>query len=717
LSVCSISYADSRIAPPLDQLTQNFKPTQEEESAGASVLYKETKTVVSADGNSSGAVYVAIKLLDKAAVNDYGQLNVSYNSYYDSVNLDFARIISNNGEIQNLKADAVQTQTRNGDQFFDNNKQLKFTLPSLGTGSVIEYQYSFKSIKPIIKNNWTTSRYFHYFQSIPNSDWVRVDPVRVSKFQVQIPDALSLRSSSYNFSSPLRKTKTIKSTIYEWNLVNLPGIKPETRMPSFDELLPYIDLTTLDSWSQLSEWSLNQITPKIEVTPEIKKLASKLVQGTTSEQEKVKVIFNFIQENIKYVYAHVNANGFTPHSASTVLSNHYGDCKDQAILMISLLKSLGIKAYPALINTYRNDFDANTPIINFDHMIVHLPDINNSHWLDTSGDTGMYPGIYPSLKGKEVLIVKDSGTLIKLPEIASSHNRIVYKADYHYPAEKKELTVTITMYFKGVFDSHFRAWYKHSNDRKNELFRFVSSIYTQGKILDTQISDVNNLNVPLSITAQVKLIDSNEERLSVGENIKNLLASFTTLLSLPLPSERKYDYVYDFTYELDSTVSLSIPDKSNVIQVYKTGANYENDFFSLQHSSKKSSNYAEISSNFILKKKRIPVESYHDFYQQIEHAIKQADAILAYLKSSPSPPSKQRIQTGTDEFTNLLNKAEQALDQANYQKAKELALKGLELNNSDPKIYYILGVSSGFLDDYDSSENYLKKAEELGFQP
>jgi tetratricopeptide (TPR) repeat protein len=215
----------------------------------------------------------------------------------------------------------------------------------------------------------------------------------------------------------------------------------------------------------------------------------------------------------------------------------------------------------------------------------------------------------------------------------------------------------------------------------------------------------------------VKLIDSNEERLSVGENIKNLLASFTTLLSLPLPSERKYDYVYDFTYELDSTVSLSIPDKSNVIQVYKTGANYENDFFSLQHSSKKSSNYAEISSNFILKKKRIPVESYHDFYQQIEHAIKQADAILAYLKSSPSPPSKQRIQTGTDEFTNLLNKAEQALDQANYQKAKELALKGLELNNSDPKIYYILGVSSGFLDDYDSSENYLKKAEELGFQP
>ena len=59
---------------------------------------------------------------------------------------------------------------------------------------------------------------------------------------------------------------------------------------------------------------------------------------------------------------------------------------------------------------------------------------------------------------------------------------------------------------------------------------------------------------------------------------------------------------------------------------------------------------------------------------------------------------------------NLLNKAD-------YENAKSLAEKGQKLNANHPEIYYILGLASGFLDDYEASDNFLKKAEELGYQP
>ena len=66
---------------------------------------------------------------------------------------------------------------------------------------------------------------------------------------------------------------------------------------------------------------------------------------------EAKLIHEFVAKDIRYVAIEYGDSGYEPHHAKEVFVNRYGDCKDQAILLITMLKEAGIEAYPVLIGT------------------------------------------------------------------------------------------------------------------------------------------------------------------------------------------------------------------------------------------------------------------------------------------------------------------------------------------------------------------------------
>jgi tRNA(Leu) C34 or U34 (ribose-2'-O)-methylase TrmL len=106
---------------------------------------------------------------------------------------------------------------------------------------------------------------------------------------------------------------------------------------------------------------------KAEATEEIIAKAKEITAGKNDNYEKIKSIALFIQNNIQYIYADLERGGFTPHSPKEILAARYGDCKDQTILLIALLKAVGIESFPALINPY--------PFLEFTQLPI--PDLPN----------------------------------------------------------------------------------------------------------------------------------------------------------------------------------------------------------------------------------------------------------------------------------------------------------------------------------------------------
>jgi transglutaminase-like putative cysteine protease len=64
---------------------------------------------------------------------------------------------------------------------------------------------------------------------------------------------------------------------------------------------------------------------------------------------------------------------YQPHAADDVLDNGYGDCKDKHTLLATMLKAVGIDAWPALIHATRKlDPEVPSPA-QFNHVITVVP--------------------------------------------------------------------------------------------------------------------------------------------------------------------------------------------------------------------------------------------------------------------------------------------------------------------------------------------------------
>jgi transglutaminase-like putative cysteine protease len=80
---------------------------------------------------------------------------------------------------------------------------------------------------------------------------------------------------------------------------------------------------------------------------------------------------NFVQRDIRYVAIELGIGGWQPHPAPAVFSHRYGDCKDKATLLRSMLREIGIDSYHVVIYTERGAVTPQTPAHHgFNHAII-----------------------------------------------------------------------------------------------------------------------------------------------------------------------------------------------------------------------------------------------------------------------------------------------------------------------------------------------------------
>lgn len=166
-----------------------------------------------------------------------------------------------------------------------------------------------------------------------------------------------------------------------------------------------------------------------EADEELKKIVTILTKDKKTDLEKVKAIYYWVQENIKYIAFEYALGGFIPREANDVFNKKYGDCKDNSSILYKMLDVAGLKGNLTWIGTrsipYKYD-EVPTPAVD-NHMILTYLEGDNAYFLDA---TGRYiPIDMPSsfIQGKEALIsVNESEFRIKeVPIMDANTNAIV----------------------------------------------------------------------------------------------------------------------------------------------------------------------------------------------------------------------------------------------------------------------------------------------------
>lgn len=498
-----------------------------------------------------------------------------------------ARTIKPNGEILELnKDDLYPTQIKPDFIEFSDDKSVKFTFPGVEPGAILEYSYIVKNSGSFFGGNiWKIQ------STVPKlySGYSIEVPVEMLKAKFNwnyIPTNIDLGAPQKQKGFMQERSGRDKSIIYSWNIKDISPIIIEPQMPPYYDIAQYMRITwQYKSWEKLTKayWNIikDRFNPKDQ--DQIKQLALDIIDNAPDEQTKIERIFNYTQKNYRYVAMSIKQSGYIPHYPEDIIKKKYGDCKDMSVLNIVLLKSLGIDAYPALVNT-KNAGEKKTDIISldFNHMITYVKDKNNNeYWLDATGSSCPLGEVYPAIEGVAALVFSPDGKaeFKTIPLSESYQNRLIR----HLILNIKDNGIIegyATLKFSGNENISFRSSFKDANpkDIKKVIESYVNSNTANLRIDSLVYDDPSEITKEFS----VKFYLCRQDTISKSTNfliIKPGIFKLDSELDNFLNIERNYPIMYLSPYKITDFVEIQYnPEKyrvesmgNKIIKKYKFG--------------------------------------------------------------------------------------------------------------------------------------------------
>jgi hypothetical protein len=275
---------------------------------------------------------IRIKIFRKEAFNEWANKTLF---------VDRGTFSKLNGITYNLEEDSVVKSELGDKSIFKgrHNKyidEIKFTLPNVKEGSVIEYSY-------VIKGD----------VGVPNWQFQHSIPAVFSEYAVEVPPSLTIKNTVKGLFYP---THQAKNRLEKWGLSNIPAFKSEPLMPNERDYISSINFSfSLATWQSLNSrmWDDENFGGTITGFPFLKTYVYKLTSELSDAEEKMIAICEFIKENLQW-------NGTEDIYAGKDLADNFknktGTAADINLAMASMLHKAGIRVEMVLLSTRGNGF-------------------------------------------------------------------------------------------------------------------------------------------------------------------------------------------------------------------------------------------------------------------------------------------------------------------------------------------------------------------------
>ena len=244
------------------------------------------------------------------------------------------------------KKDFIVTAAYDGISLITDNKVMSLQIAAPGYPCKLDVSYTTDVTSFITLPSW-------YIQSPGVS-------VELSRFIVNVPIAIDIRYKVKDINVvPEINTINSKKT-YLWEIKNLKAKKGEEGAGGFAKT-PTILLAAnqfeydghrgeMKDWKGMGIWYNELVKNTNQLSDPYKAEIRKLVQGAGSDREKLKILYENLQKNFRYVSIQLGIGGFKPFPANFVHEKKYGDCKALSNYMEACLSAVNIKSYSAWIN-------------------------------------------------------------------------------------------------------------------------------------------------------------------------------------------------------------------------------------------------------------------------------------------------------------------------------------------------------------------------------
>jgi tetratricopeptide (TPR) repeat protein len=373
-----------------------------------------TKVRFENDGTGTKQIQARIRVQSEGGVQALGQLVFGYNSANEKLDIGYVRVRRADGSVVEAGPDSVQDLTapvaREAPVYTDYH-QKHITVPALRPGEVLEYDVTTVTQTPLA----------------PGQFWLEYDFEKDSivldeQLELNLPRSREVKLKIAPGSPQPVVTDQGDRKIYLWKSSHTvredkDKDKDKRKRASSEPKPPSVQLTTFRSWAEVGQWYAGLERDRVKPAPDIIAKAEELTRGSKSEMDKIETLYDYVAKNFRYVSLSLGLGRYQPHSASEILANQYGDCKDKHTLLAAMLGAVGVHANAALINSSRKiDPDVPSPS-QFDHVITEIPLGAQVVWVDTTAEVAPFRLLMPQIRGKQALVVSGgTGSLVETPE-------------------------------------------------------------------------------------------------------------------------------------------------------------------------------------------------------------------------------------------------------------------------------------------------------------
>lgn len=545
----------------------SLRSIEDDPEADAVILFDKAKIYITPDFELVFKRHKRVKILTEKG-KEQANVSLYYSDYDDLFELE-AQSFLPNGEDFELDEDNIFDESTNKLQ------KKVFAIPGVEMGSVIEYYYELYS------------DYIHYLEP-----WYFQNDIftKLSEITIFLPTGFKYSAFKNNtvyhdvvFNQsedwdPYSSGKRINK--FTWTARNLPAIKEEPYMNNLEDYIAklsfqlvsfrnrYVDYKFIKTWDDLAKNVRKLYDDLLSDDDGVADIGTSLIIDSLAEKEKVKRLYEYVRDKIETIMTEEF------ESPETLLENKKGDIREKNLLLLSLLRNMGFKAFPVLISTKQHGkfYPQLVQLRQFNHTIIMVKIGNKNLFLDTKDKYCPF-GILPinSAVGKGLLIDEDSGKIINI-----SQQKLNNETEVNSIANLDEngtIEIESNIIYNGYVAIGKRIKLKESENEEEYIKDIIANTFENAVIDSYTVLNYDKLEKPFTIFIKFKVPEYAQ---FVGDMIYVRPPFLISFEKNPFTSSKRYFPVdYAYTYRSSQKTKLNFPSKFVIVEIpEKSKANF-----------------------------------------------------------------------------------------------------------------------------------------------
>ena len=548
----------------------NMSHYDKDTSAAALVIYEKADSYYSLNGSTADFeiktdYVIRIKIFTQEGAENYGSAEISFVEGNDKMNSESIDGLTGytynleNGKVVRTKLSKEYIFSE-GDDYF---KRLKFALPQVKIGSVVEYKYTKSSPFYFDPDHFTFQRDI---------------PVQYSCYCLKIPEYFSVNRATKGYEQiRVKSEKTNDSFIFSGNVLrctaeeitaevkNLPALKDENFVWNFDDYrtgimfevrslqVPGVVYKTFSkTWANVagaladSEFFGKQFDEKNILKKEI----PEILQNQATDTDSIRAILNLVRSKVKFN----DRATLRVRNQNKALKEGLGTSGEINAILLNALKNAGFRAFPVAMSLrsegrLRWDYPSQKSLNYFVVLVRHN---GKEYYLDATKehtDINVLP--LDCLVEKALIIYDKTFTLSNLTDIGNNSNKtyLILNFDENGVLTGKKME---------TFSGNMAYSFKQNYDKSENEEKHIEQLETRNEV------EISNYKTDKR-TAQTLLFSESYDFIKKSINLNEDILSFNPLLFTAMATNamkaetRKLPVEFTFPYEHQINVNLTIP--------------------------------------------------------------------------------------------------------------------------------------------------------------